>query len=45
MFIIGEIGQAISPNYSWKEALAGIISETIYLPLSALVTQWLIGLK
>ena len=43
MFIIGEIGQAIGPNYSWKEAMAGVISETIYLPLSAFVTNWLIG--
>jgi len=45
MFIIGEIGQAIGPNYSWKEAIAGIISETVYLPLSAYATNWLIGLK
>ena len=29
MFVIGEIGQAIGPGYSWREALAGIISETI----------------
>lgn len=35
MFILGEIGQAIGPNYSWKEAVAGIVSETIYFPLSA----------
>ena len=45
MFIIGEIGQAIGPNYSWKAALAGIISETVYVPLSAYATNWLIGLK
>ena len=45
MFVIGEIGQAIGPNYSWKEAIAGGISETIYFPLSAFVTNWLIGLK
>ncbi len=43
MFIFGEIGQAIGPNYSWKEAIAGIISETVYVPLSAYVTTWLIG--
>jgi hypothetical protein len=42
MFVFGEIGQAIGPNYSWKEAVAGIISETIYVPLSAFVTNWLI---
>ena len=45
MFIIGEVGQAIGPNYSWKEAVAGVISETIYFPLSAFVTNWLVGLK
>ena len=43
-FSIGEIGQAIGPNYSWTEAIAGIISETIYFPLSAFVTNWLVGL-
>ena len=45
MFVIGEVGQAIGPNYTWKEAIAGVISETVYLPLSACVTNWLIGLK
>jgi len=45
MFVIGEVGQAIGPNYTWKEAIAGIISETVYLPLSAYVTNWQIGLK
>lgn len=45
MFVIGEIGQAIGPNYTLKEAIAGIISETVYLPLSAYLTNWLIGLK
>ena len=45
MFVIGEMGQAIGPQYSWKEAVAGIISETLYWPLSALVTNWMIGAK
>ena len=45
MFVIGEMGQTIGPNYSWKEALAGMISETVYFPLSAYLTNWLIGLK
>jgi hypothetical protein len=35
MFVFGEIGQAIGPGYSWTEAAAGIIAETIYCPLSA----------
>lgn len=42
MFVIGEVGQTIGPNYSWKEAVAGIISETIYLPFSAFIVNWLI---
>jgi hypothetical protein len=42
MLSIGEIGQAIGPNYTWKEALAGILSETIYFPISAYVVHWLI---
>ena len=37
MFAIVEIGQAIGPNYSKKEAVAGIISEFIYFPVSALI--------
>ena len=43
MFVIGEVGQAILPTYSWTEAVAGILSETLYVPLSAYVTKWLIG--
>jgi hypothetical protein len=42
MFVIGEIGQAIGPNYGWKEAVAGAISETLYLPLSAWLIDWLL---
>ena len=38
MFFFGEIGQAIGPNYSWLDALGGVLSETIYCPLSAYVT-------
>ena len=45
MFVVGEIGQVIGPHYSWREAVAGIISETIYWPLSALVTNWFMGAK
>ena len=42
MFVLGEVGQAIGPGYSWLEAGAGIASETIYFPLSAYVTNRLI---
>jgi len=45
MFVIGEIGQALGPGYTWTEALAGVISETVYFPVSALVTNRLIGPK
>lgn len=45
MFVIGEVGQAIAPNYFWKEAVAGIISETIYFPLSGLVVNWQLAVK
>lgn len=45
MFVLGEIGQAVGPDYSWKESVAGIISESIYVPASAYICNWLIGLK
>ncbi len=35
MFAIIEAGQAIGPGYSAAEAVAGVISEAIYFPLSA----------
>jgi len=44
-FAIGELGQAIGPNYSLKEAIVGIISEALYFPLAAVVTDRLIGAK
>jgi hypothetical protein len=40
MYVIGEVGQGIGPDYSWKEAIAGIISETIYFPVSAYIVNW-----
>ncbi len=42
MFVLGEIGQAIGPDYSWGEAIAGIVSESIYLPLSGMILLWLL---
>ncbi len=42
MFVVGEVGQAITPTYSWQEAVAGIISETIYFPLSGFILNWLV---
>lgn len=43
MFSIVEIGQAMGPNYSKKEALAGIISEFMYFPSAAFVLSWLVA--
>ena len=42
-FLSDEIGQTISSGYTWKEAVAGVLSETIYLPLSAYLTNWLLA--
>jgi hypothetical protein len=44
MFFFNEIGQAIGPGYSVTEAIAGLVSETIYLPLSAFFTNRLLGM-
>lgn len=43
MFAVVEIGQALMPNYSKKEAVAGIISEAIYFPLTAFAISRLLG--
>ena len=42
---IAETGEAITPVYSWEEALAGVIAEAVYFPLAAITTRRLIGLK
>ena len=42
MLIFGEIGQVLVPAYSWTEAIAGIISEIIYLPLSGYIVHRLL---
>lgn len=41
MFAIGEVGQAIGPDYSWQEAILGVISEAIYFPASGLIVSWM----
>lgn len=43
MFALTEIGQAFMPNYSKKEAIAGVISEAIYFPLTAYIVSCLLG--
>ena len=37
MFVLGEAGQALGPDYGRTEAIAGVISESLYLPLSGWV--------
>ncbi|UCF68054.1 MAG: hypothetical protein JSV80_01780 [Acidobacteriota bacterium] len=43
MFAVVEVGQAIGPAYSAAEAVAGIISEAIYFPLSSAVVSRIVG--
>lgn len=43
MFVVGEIGQAVTPAYSRQEAAAGIVSETIYFPVVGAIVLWLLG--
>jgi hypothetical protein len=42
MFVLGELGQAMGPDYSWQEAIAGVLSETLYLPISGLIVSRLL---
>jgi hypothetical protein len=42
MFAIGEVGQAIGPDYSGQEAILGVISEAIYFPASGLIVSLMI---
>lgn len=42
MFAIQEVGQALGPHYSKKEAAAGIVSEFIYFPLAGLAVSRLL---
>ena len=43
MYVFGEIGQALGPDYPLSEAVAGIISEAIYFPLSAYLLYRIMG--
>jgi len=42
LFALLEIGKAIEPTYSAVEALAGIVSEAFYCPLSAMTVARLL---
>lgn len=43
MFAIVEIGQAIGPGYTWGEAVAGMLAEAVYFPLSTMVVGRMLG--
>lgn len=45
MYALVEVGQAIGPGYSAAEAVAGIMSEAVYFPLSSVVVARLVGRK
>ena len=45
MFVLGEVARAIGPGYSRQEAIAGMLSETIYFPISAYVTNRMLRVK
>ena len=42
MFAVVEVGQAMTPDYSWLAAFGGIIAEAIYFPLAAFVVARLL---
>jgi hypothetical protein len=42
MFALAEIATAMRNQSTWKEAIAGIVSELIYFPVSAYIMVWII---
>ncbi len=42
MFAFSEVGDAVSGRSTRVEVLLGIVSEAVYTPLSAFLTQWLL---
>lgn len=42
-FVLAEVALALRSGQHWWEAIAGMIAETIYLPLSALVARRLLA--
>ncbi|MBN1994472.1 MAG: hypothetical protein JW953_17370 [Anaerolineae bacterium] len=45
MFTFIELGQAIGPDYTWPQAVVGLVAALVYFPLSAFGVNKLIGLK
>jgi hypothetical protein len=42
MFSVVELGQAMTPDYTWLSAVGGIVAEAIYFPLAAVVVARLL---
>jgi hypothetical protein len=43
MFVLSELGEVVWGRTTAVEAVLGVASEAIYAPLSAFITQWLLG--
>jgi hypothetical protein len=43
MYAVVEVGQAIGPGYTWGEAVAGMLAEAVYFPLSTVVVGRILG--
>ncbi len=43
VFALDETGLALGPEYSWGEAVAGILAEAVYFTLAGFVTNRLVG--
>jgi hypothetical protein len=43
MYAVVEVGQAIGPGYTAAEAVAGVIAEAVYFPLSTVAVAGILG--
>jgi hypothetical protein len=43
MFVFSELGEVVSGRWTTLDAVLGVVSEAIYFPVSAFITQWLLG--
>jgi hypothetical protein len=43
MFALSEAGETVSGRTTSTEAALGIVSEAIYAPIAAFMTQWILG--
>ncbi len=43
MFVFGEFGEVVSGRWTMLDAVLGVASEAVYFPVSAFITQRLLG--